>query len=160
MSGGCAQETTPPVELQVGEQRISVVIPDGWEHVDYGDHHQLRQGNARIAIKEIRGSAQSGPRRLGEGQQRDIASQTPRQIGGYEGSIVDTWDRLSHQHRKRFCFVQGKRRLLAIYMAQGKFEIVQPALDELIASVTFPSVTGASVTGDSTAQAVGEAQPE
>ena len=150
LSAGCAEEPLPPVELQVGEHRISAVLPEGWEHLDYGDHHQLRQGFARIAIKEIRGSAETGPRRLGENEQRDIASRTPIRIGDREGLVVDTWDRLSHAHRKRFCFVRGEGRLLAFYMMQGEFETMQPALDALVASVTL----------DSTAQAVGEAQPQ
>jgi hypothetical protein len=151
LSGGCAQEPPHPVELQVGEQRISVVVPEGWEHLDYGDRHQLRQGFASISIEEAGGAPDKALRRLGENEQRDIAARTPLQIGNHEGLIVDTWDRLSHQHRKRFCFVQGKGPLLVIYMMQGKFETVQPDFDALIASIALV---------DPATQAVGEGQPQ
>jgi hypothetical protein len=137
LSAGCGKASAP-VELQVGEQRISVVIPEGWEHLDYGDHHLLRQDLAAIAIRQIGGSPSTGPRRLGEDAQRDIASRTSLQIGDREAVVIDTWDRLSHQWRKRFCFVRGKGPLLAIFMMQGEFEDLQPVFDELIASVVLP----------------------
>lgn len=151
MSGACAQEPAPPVELQVGEQRISVVIPDDWEHLDYGDRHQLRQGTVRISIEEAGGAPDKALRRLGENEQRDVAARTPLEIGSHKGLIVDTWDRLSHQHRKRFCFVQGNGPMLVIYTLHGTFEAVQADFDALIASVALV---------DSTTQAVGEGQPQ
>ena len=151
LAGGCAPDPPDPVELQVGAQRISVVIPVGWEHIDYGDRHQLRHGLARISIEDSGGAPDKALRRLGENEQRDVASRTPLEIDSHQGEIVDTWDRLSHQHRRRFCFVQGNGPMLVIYTMPGEFDTVQPVFDALIASVALV---------DSVAQAVGEAQAQ
>jgi hypothetical protein len=151
LSAACVREPPPPVELQVGGQRFSVVIPEGWERLDYGDIHHFRRGIDRISIEEAGGAPDKALRRLGEYERRDIASRTPIQIGSQEGLIVDTWDRLSHQYRKRFCFVQGNGPLLVVYMKQGRFEDLQPDFDALVASIAF---------ADSTTQAVGDSQPQ
>jgi hypothetical protein len=151
MSAACSRKH--PVELQVGEQRLSIVIPNGWEHLDYGDRHQLRHGTARIAIEEAGGAPDKALRRLGEDEQRDVASRTPLQIGNHEALMVDTWDRLSHTQRKRFCFVQGEGPRLVIYIQHGRFESVQPDFDALIASVALVDSIGASVVGGDEAQA-------
>jgi hypothetical protein len=121
----------------VGEQRVSLVIPEGWEHLDYGDHHLIRRELAAIGIREIGGSPLTGPQRLGENEQRDIASETRVRIGDREAVVIDTWDRLSHQWRKRFCFVKGRGPLIAIFTMQGEFEKLEPVFDALISSVVL-----------------------
>jgi hypothetical protein len=147
---GCSRDPgpRPAVELQVGERRISIVIPEGWEHLDYGERHQLRRGIARIAIEPVAGSPDEALRRLGEDERRDVAARTPLVIGDEEGVIVDTWDRLSHQHRKRFVFVPGEGRPLVIYTQLGEFEAMRADLDSLIASIAVADTTAGTVVGD------------
>ena len=49
-------------EVHVGEQRVTVRIPPGWEHVDYGKRQEFRHGEARFALHDA-GPAQRGARR-------------------------------------------------------------------------------------------------
>lgn len=134
---GCGTDTSDRVDLRVGEHSISVAIPDGWEHLDYGEHHLLRKELAAIAIREIGGGPDSGPGRLGENEQRDVASRTEIQVGGRNAVVIDTWDRLSHQWRKRFCFFRAGEPLIAIFTMHGEFEAMEPAFEALLASVVI-----------------------
>jgi hypothetical protein len=156
----CGRNRTPPVELQVGAHRIAVVLPRDWEHVNYGDRHQLRRDGARISIEAFRRLNDdfyaAVAYRLGdlkEDARRDEASRRRFDVGGHEAVTVDTWDRLSHQFRKRFVFVAVGESLVGVYTLQGEFAAMAETVDALVASLTVvdslprPGVSGA-VGGD------------
>jgi hypothetical protein len=161
LSVGCTREEPRPVELQVGQHRVSLVLPEGWEHIDYGDRHQLRSNFERISIEALEGlnndldeSVEVGLHRLKEWERRDEASRNRFDLAGHEAVVVDTWDRLSHQHRKRFLFVKIREDLLTIYMMRGEFEAMEPAFDSLVASLVLVDSLGVSGSDDR------ESQPE
>jgi hypothetical protein len=144
LAPGCGQEAPRPAELQVGPHRISVLLPDGWEHIDYGDTHQLRRELARISVEDlgwldgdIDTAADSALVLLREDERRGEASRHHWQIDGRDAVTVDTWDRLSHEYRKRFVFVNNERSLLAISMMPGQLEAMEEAFDTLTASLSF-----------------------
>lgn len=130
--------------LQVGAHSIVVTVPDGWEHLDYGSTHQLRRGLSRITIADmdslgddVKWAARRALATLGEVERRDEASRREFQITGRDAIEIDTWDRMSHQYRKRFVFVNDQERYLAVYTQLGKFEAMETAFDSLVTSIAF-----------------------
>lgn len=147
----------PPVELQVGAQKIFVVIPKDWEHFDYGDRHHIRKGFDRIVIEDLSQSgrdlekaAERALVQLREDERRETAMSTEFLLDGRDALAIDTWDILSHEDRKSYVFVEDWGDLLVIYMMQGQFETMAEAFDEIITSFAFVdslAVTGAPVPG-------------
>ena len=159
IAAGCAKEEIRPVELLVGEHRISVVLPEEWEHVDYGDRHQLRKDLARIMLADlgwpedaVEGPVEVGLHRLKERERREVAAQQRVSVSGHEAVIVDTWDRISHQYRKRFFFLKADTSLLAVYTMRGEIEITEPAFDTLVASFAFVDSLEQATAGDRESQ--------
>jgi hypothetical protein len=149
LSGGCAREEPRPVELQVGQHRISLMLPEGWEHIDYGDRHQLRSDLKRISIEaldridnDLDESVEDALDRLKESERRDEASRNRFELAGHEAVVVDTWDKLSHQYRKRFLFVRVREELLTIYMMRGEFDAMEAVFDSLVASLALVDSLG------------------
>jgi hypothetical protein len=72
---------------------------------------------------------------LDHGAQRDLAEQHPVVIDGRQGLRVDTWDRLSHDHRKSYLFVLNEGNLLVARMELGEFSDMQSAFGALVDSL-------------------------
>jgi hypothetical protein len=144
LSAGCKREESRPVELQVGQHRVFLVLPEDWEHIDYGERHQLRSNLQLISIEvldqidnDLDKSVTFGLHSLEERARRDEASRNRFELAGHEAVVVDTWDKLSHQYRKRFLFVKIRKDLLTIYMMRGEFETMEPIFDTLVASLVL-----------------------
>jgi len=137
--------------VRVGEQRVTVRIPAGWEHVDYGRRQEFRRGEARFALFDA-GPAQPGP--AGEvddpdlmaralrtidhdPHRREVASKTPIQIGGRDALAVDTWEPLSHAYRERFYFALHAGSLLVAAPVMGRYEDTKAPLEALVRSIRF-----------------------
>lgn len=137
--------------VRVGEQRMTVRIPDGWEHVDYGRRQEFRRGEARFALFDA-GPAQPGP--AGEvddpdlvaralrtidhdPHRREVASKTPIQISGRDALAVDTWEPLSHAYRERFYFALNAGSLLVAAPVMGRYEDTKAPLEALVRSIRF-----------------------
>ena len=131
-----------PNRIQVGSHVLAIQIPEGWEHLDYGTTHRIKQGLAKIAIEDM------GPqsvlideaipvmlKRLGHDSQRDVASQKRAVFNDQEVIIVDTWDRLSHLYPKRFAFIYDGNRVLVLHTWFGQYDEMEEALAVMIASV-------------------------
>jgi hypothetical protein len=141
---GCKEEPPPRTALTLGAHQLSVVLPEGWEGLDYGDTYRLRRDFWRIEMWDLgaRGGAldviaDTALRRLGETEQRDEAARQPGTIAGRPAITVDTWDRLSHAHRKRFVFIRNERAILGVATTLGPFEALEAAFDGLVASIAF-----------------------
>lgn len=147
----------PPVELQVGDHRISVAIPKDWEHFDYGDRYHIRKDFDRIVIEDLplsgrnlEKAAERAMVRFREDERRETATSVEFQLDERDALAIDTWDLLSHEYRKSYVFVNNGGDLLAIYMMQGRFENMEAAFGELLASFTFTdslAITRTSVSG-------------
>lgn len=74
---------------------------------------------------------------LGHDDRYDIALREARAIDGNEALLIDTWDRLSHDFRKRYLFVLNEGNLLVARMESGRFPDMEPAFDALVASLRF-----------------------
>jgi hypothetical protein len=75
---------------------------------------------------------------LDTGVHREIAEQHPVVIDGRPGMRVETWDRLSHDHRKSCLFVLNEENMLVARMEIGEFAEMQPAFEVLANSLEFP----------------------
>lgn len=143
LAAGCG-EPPPPTALQVGSHRISVVMPRGWEHLNYGGEHQLRRGFDRISLADM-GQIGGGIDvavdvalgDLREDGRREEASRNYRLVDGRKSVTVDTWDRVSHEYRERYLIVLDSRSLLVVHTMQGQFETMAEAFDGLAASLAF-----------------------
>lgn len=130
--------------FQVGGQRVALVVPEDWEHFDYGEQHQWRRDFERITIMDLgsKGSyldlaTERALEELGENQRRETASLDTLTIGGRLGYLIDTWETVSHQYRKRYLFVLNERSLLALYTMQGRFENMAETFDMMATSLAF-----------------------
>ncbi len=145
---GC--EEPEPIPLQVGAHDITVNVPADWEHFDYGQQHQWRQDFQRIAIQDYDGlgtridlAIDRAMVKLREDGRREVASRDTLQISGRDARMIDTWDHVSHQYRRRYLFVLNQDKLLVLYTMQGQFELMEPAFTDLANSLAFVDTTGA-----------------
>ena len=143
----------PATEIRVGEHRVTVSVPDGWERVDYGRRQEFRRGEVRIALVdggelppgtgpanlEDEWLVQRALRIFGHDPRRwEVSSRTRVPAGDRDALVVDTRDPLSHAfHARTVLFVHGGR-LLAGGMVMGVPEEGRNALDALARSVRFP----------------------
>lgn len=137
-------------EIRVGAHRLTVSVPEGWEHVDYGAKQEFRRGEVRIALVDG-GALPPGTGaanledewlvqralRLFEHNPRrwEVASRTRIAVGDGEALVVDTQEPLSHVfHARTVVFVNGGR-LLAGGMLMGLPDEGRAALDALARSI-------------------------
>ncbi len=139
---GCGEPE--PVPLQVGAHDITVIFPSDWEHLDYGQQHQWRQDFQRIAIQDydrlgskIELAIERAMIKLREDGRREVASRDTMQVSGRDARMIDTWDHVSHQYRKRYLFVLNQKKLLVLYTMQGRFELMEPAFTEMANSLAI-----------------------
>ncbi len=59
------------------------------------------------------------------------------QVSGRGARMIDTWDHVSHQYRKRYLFVLNQKKLLVLYTMQGRFELMEPAFTEMANSLAI-----------------------
>ena len=68
---------------------------------------------------------------------REIAEQRPVAIDRVPAMRVETWDRLSHDHRQSFLFVLNEGNMLVARMQLGKQAEMQQPFDALVDSLEF-----------------------
>lgn len=132
-----------PVPMQVGDHEITLLFPQDWEHINYGDRHQFRRDQERISIEDMgrKGHLDLAIARamviLREDGRREEASRDTLEISGRPAMLIDTWDHLSHDYRKRYLFALNEKSLLVVYTLSGQYEKMEPAFTELIGSIAF-----------------------
>jgi len=137
--------------VHVGSHHVSVAVPDGWEHLDYGREHHFRKGIARISLTDM-GPARFGVdhavyhvlRELDHNDRRNIASKEHSTFHGREALLIDTWDRLTHQSRQRMFLVVNDSVLLVAHTGLGDFAEMEVAFDELVTTMVFADDGAAS----------------
>jgi hypothetical protein len=139
-------------EMRVGEHRVTVRVPDGFERVDYGARQEFRRGELRIALVdggelppgtgpanlEDEWLVQRALRLFGHDARRwDVAARTRVPAGDRDALVVDTHEKASHVfHTRTVVFVNGGR-LMAGGMVMGVPVEGRDALDALARSVRF-----------------------
>jgi hypothetical protein len=141
------------LKLRVGEQRVFVRVPPGFEHVDYGARQEFRLAENTIALAdggELPASVTQAAvddaayidralRLFGQDSTRwEVGAKRRIRAGAREALAVDTWDPLTHVVHARVVLFVNERRLLVAGTSRGSFEATQAALDALVRSVRFP----------------------
>ncbi len=74
---------------------------------------------------------------LDHGPRRDIERREKLRVDGRDARRILTWQRLTHDSRRRHVFVLNRGHLLVIRSDVGRDEVLGPALDELVRSFSF-----------------------
>ena len=100
--GACGDETepTPPIEIAVGTHRISLLVPEGWQHQDRGRSHRFEQGSAFLIVSDLGPATRDGlvtalrqSRALYDAGQREDASVVLTEIDPHWFFTTrDRWD--------------------------------------------------------------------
>jgi hypothetical protein len=69
----------------------------------------------------------------------DVTQRRAIAIGGREGLVVDSWDRLSHARERRIALVLNQGHLLALRTEWGDPQPMKLALDAVLATLQFGS---------------------
>ena len=85
----------------------------------------------RTAEEEVDGAL----RAMGEDQRRSVASQVVLRQEGREAVIVETWNRLSHEDRRRFALVRDAGYLLVLRTERGPWLASRAAFDRVQGSL-------------------------
>ncbi len=75
---------------------------------------------------------------------REIAERTELEIDGRAAIRLESWDRLSHDHRQAFLFVLNQGNLLMFRMEIGEYAELKTAFETLAGSLTFQSADATS----------------
>jgi len=75
---------------------------------------------------------------------REIAAQDPVETFDRPAIRIETWDRLSHDHRQSFLFVLNEENLFMLRMEVGKYAEMKPAFEALAGSLEFHSASSTS----------------
>ncbi len=228
-----APEPRHPVRFTVGLHDISLLEPEGWEHLDHGLEHRFHKGRNSISVADIGPVTRDGylremnralalfreerledasayisslplrsvlfsPRQWDEvsdawyiavdgglrkpvttndvelayrdlldmvasreteplpilverimpelyfGAHREIAEQVEVVINDRPAVRLETWDRLSHDHRRGFLLVLDHDNLLVVRMELGVYEEMKPVFDALVASLSLKPDQGST----------------
>jgi hypothetical protein len=82
---------------------------------------------------------------LDHDDRRDIEREARLHLGGRDALQITTWQRLTHDLRRRHIFVLDRGNLLVIRTDMGRDEVLGPAFEELRRSFSFAD--DATVTG-------------
>jgi hypothetical protein len=80
---------------------------------------------------------------LDHDQRRDIATRKRVTLDGREFLVVDTWDRLSHDYRRRHAFLINQGHLLVVWTKRGRFSEVEGPFTELLQSLSVRALVEA-----------------
>jgi hypothetical protein len=72
---------------------------------------------------------------MGHDERHDIAEEEAMAVDRRDALRVDTWDRLSHDFRKRYVFILDGGNILVAWTEFGKFAEMEEAFDALVASL-------------------------
>lgn len=76
---------------------------------------------------------------MGEDQRRRVAWRQRRMVSGRDAVVIQTWNRLSHDHPRRFALIMDSGRLLVLRTEQGPWQPALVAFDPVLRSLRVTS---------------------
>jgi hypothetical protein len=154
-AGGCAPPPCPPVRQRRSAQGVL-------GHLGRQRPRGRRLRVVETAFDETRGGGGDPATCARRGQtalsldpdgSSDVTQRRPIAIGGREGLVVDSWDRLSHARERRIALVLNQGHLLAVRTEWGDPAPMKLALDAVLTSLQFESAEPTLVGGSAQAAA-------
>ncbi len=155
-------------DAHVGGLDLSPAFPEGkprneflesWRKaLDGGRSTSISWGDAQIAweyiLEEVEFLPDSAPDlatlvkdlfpSIETAAHREIGAQNPVELSGRPAIRIETWDRLSHDHRQSYIFVLNEENLFLLRMEMGPYAEMKPAFEALAGSLAFHSASSAS----------------
>lgn len=151
----CGVPPPEPVTVEIGVHRVSFIVPEGWQHYDHGREHRLETSAGDLVLTDLGPLVADGSRTgvletgdlaelamaalddLDHGPRRDIESRGRLLLDGREAHRIFTWQRLTHDGRRRHVFIVNRGNLLVIRTEMGRDEVLGPAFDTVVRSLVF-----------------------
>ena len=142
----CGELTTSKTEAEVGSQRLKLRIPAGWEQLDHGNQCVFRREGNELTIEDLGRARRTVAledrfedllKLLGHDSRRDIESVEKAMIHDRDVVQVDTWDRLSHDYRQRYAFMENDGRVFVIWTSRGRLKDSEAAFKIVLDSLEF-----------------------
>ncbi|MFC1529313.1 hypothetical protein ACFL6R_01220 [Gemmatimonadota bacterium] len=138
------------LDLSVGTHKLSVIHPYGFEVVEQDDGLLFRDGLAAVALSDL-GPREPGQeedlsfedwvelemRDLGYTVQREISRRDSLEVQGRTFQIIETWDRLSHDHPYRYAFALNGEALLVLYTRPGDLSRATQVWENILQTIAF-----------------------
>ena len=88
-----------------------------------------------LSARDFRTIAVDALEEMFQGAHRQIARREAMAFEGRDALLIDTWDRLTHNTRKRYLFILSQGNLLVARMELGKFSEMEPVFDTLVTTL-------------------------
>jgi len=145
-------------EFELGEHRVRVLAPAGWELADQGTQKRFRKGESQIVLVDLepatRPLSQSDLDRLGDldqfaewgltvlggaggDQRREVSSRRTIAVDLYEAVDVATWNRLDHTWPQRLLFLRVDGDLFALHTPGRADADTVKAFEAILGSLHF-----------------------
>jgi hypothetical protein len=145
-------------EFELGEHRVRVLAPEGWELVDQGTQKRFRNGESQIVLVDLepatRPLTESDLERLGDldqfaewglaalggagsDQRREVRSRRTIAVDLYEAVDVETWNRLDHTWPQRLLFLRVDDDLFALHTPGRADAGTMTAFEAILGSLHF-----------------------
>jgi hypothetical protein len=79
---------------------------------------------------------------LGHNERRDVEREERLHLDGRDALWISTWQRMTHDLRRRHVFTVNRGNLLVIRTDMGRDEVLGPAFEELVRSFAFAEEAG------------------
>ena len=145
-------------EFALGDHRVRVVAPEGWELADQGTQKRFRNGESQIVLVDLepatRPLTHSELERLrdldqfaewglavlggaGGDQRREVSSRRTIAVDLYEAVDVATWNRLDHTWPQRLLFLRVDDDLFALHTPGRADADTTKAFEAILGSLHF-----------------------
>jgi hypothetical protein len=145
-------------EFELGEHRVRVLAPEGWELADQGTQKRFRNGESQIVLVDLepatRPLTKSDLERLGDldqfaewglavlggagsDQRREVRSRRTTTVDSHEAVDVETWNRLDHTWPQRLLFLRVDGDLFALHTPGRADADTMKAFEAILGSLHF-----------------------
>jgi hypothetical protein len=139
----CSGPTQP---AQVGDHRLLLSVPAGWEFVALGREGHVRMRESSVVLED-RGPmtgysdfarfAAAELRRLGQDPRRDVKQSRMGDVDQRPALFVDTWMRHDHTNPGHAVYMLDGDRILAVRTGSGLPETSAAAFEAVVKSLRF-----------------------
>jgi len=159
-AAACTPWDPAPVEreFELGEHRVRVHAPEGWELEDQGTQKRFRNGESQIVLVDLEPATgrltESDLERLrdldqfaewglavlggaGGDQRREVRSRRTVTVDLYEAVEIETWNRLDHTWPQRLLFLRVDGDLFALHTPGRADADTVKAFEAILGSLHF-----------------------